>query len=182
MLRIIAKSLRAGVLTEADPFGTKASFGFPVIDFSRCVACDECARVCLTGAIKTGAPAPERKTVTLSYAACIQCRDCVSACPENAIAVSPDGRSIAYTSNGLITLSTPSRISVFVTGSILTSVVFGTCLMQTIIFIWYDLLRWSYSALMLSLIRLAAMTFRCIWLVPSYIWVILASLIYFSTG
>lgn len=101
MLRIIAKSLRAGVLTEAEPFGTKASFGFPVIDFSRCVACDECARVCPTGAIKTGAPAPERRTVTLSYAACIQCRDCVPACPEKAIAVSPDVEVAAYTRDQL---------------------------------------------------------------------------------
>lgn len=97
MLRIIAKSLRTGVLTESQPFGTKAPFGFPVIDFSRCVACDECARVCPTGAIGTATPEPGRKTVTLSYAACIQCRDCVSACPEKAIAVSHDVEVAAHT-------------------------------------------------------------------------------------
>ncbi|PYR19694.1 MAG: hypothetical protein DMF94_14950 [Acidobacteria bacterium] len=52
MLRIIVKSLKTGVLTEASPFGRHASFGFPVIDFSRCTACDECARSCPTGAIQ----------------------------------------------------------------------------------------------------------------------------------
>ncbi len=45
MFSIITKSLKTGVLTEADPFGTQASFGFPVIDFSRCTACDDCARI-----------------------------------------------------------------------------------------------------------------------------------------
>ena len=67
MLRIIAKSLKTGVLTEAQPFGAQASFRFPVVDFSRCVACDECARSCPTGAIQTVDSAPGRKTVTLSY-------------------------------------------------------------------------------------------------------------------
>jgi len=71
MLRIITKSLRTGVLTETQPFAAQASFGFPVIDFSRCVACDECARSCPTGAIQAVESEPGRKTVTLSYAACI---------------------------------------------------------------------------------------------------------------
>ncbi len=97
MLRIITKSLKTGVLTEAHPFETQASFGFPVIDFERCVACDECARSCPTGAIQTAAPRPGRKTVTLSYAACIQCRECVSGCPERAIDVSRDVEVAAYT-------------------------------------------------------------------------------------
>ena len=56
MLGILIKSLKTGVITEADPLGVPASFGFPVIDFSRCTACDECARACPTGAIHT-APA-----------------------------------------------------------------------------------------------------------------------------
>ena len=90
MLGIIAKSLRTGVLTEANPFGGHAAFGFPVIDFSRCTACDACARSCPTGAIQTTTPATNRRTVSLSYAACIQCRACVTACPEQAIAVSTD--------------------------------------------------------------------------------------------
>lgn len=97
MLRTIVKSLRTGVLTEAHPFETQPSFGFPVIDFSRCVACDECARSCPTGAIQTAASGPGRKTVTLSYAACIQCRECVSGCPEQAVGVSHDVEVAAYT-------------------------------------------------------------------------------------
>jgi Ni,Fe-hydrogenase III small subunit/Pyruvate/2-oxoacid:ferredoxin oxidoreductase delta subunit len=97
MLRTIVKSLRTGVLTEAHPFETLPAFGFPVIDFSRCVACDECARSCPTGAIQTAASGPGRKTVTLSYAACIQCRECVSGCPEQAVGVSHDVEVAAYT-------------------------------------------------------------------------------------
>jgi len=97
MFRIILKSLQTGVLTEANPFGSHASFGFPAIDFSRCTACDECARSCPTGAIRTTTPAPGRKTVSLSYAACIQCRACVTACPEQAVSVSTDIEIAAYT-------------------------------------------------------------------------------------
>ena len=96
MFRIILKSLQTGVLTEANPFGGHASFGFPVIDFSRCTACDECARSCPTGAIQTATPSPGRKTVSLSYAACIQCRACVTACPEQAVSVSTDVEIAAY--------------------------------------------------------------------------------------
>ena len=51
MLGILINSLKTGVITEAEPLGMPASFGFPVIDFSRCTACDECARACPTGAI-----------------------------------------------------------------------------------------------------------------------------------
>jgi Ni,Fe-hydrogenase III small subunit/formate hydrogenlyase subunit 6/NADH:ubiquinone oxidoreductase subunit I len=96
MFRIILKSLQTGVLTEENPFGGHASFGFPVIDFSRCVGCDECARACPTGAIRTTAPSPDRKTVSLSYAACIQCRACVTACPEQAVGVSTGIEIAAY--------------------------------------------------------------------------------------
>ncbi len=85
------------MLTEANPFGRQASFGFPAIDFSRCTACDECARSCPTGAIQTTALGPGVKTVSLSYAACIQCRECVAACPEQAIAVAHDIEVAAYT-------------------------------------------------------------------------------------
>src|SRR5437899_1932221 len=96
MFSIIAKSLKTGILTESNPFGTRASFGFPVIDFSRCTACDECARSCPTGAIDTSMPARDRKTLSLSYASCIQCRACVVGCPEQAISVSPDIEIAAY--------------------------------------------------------------------------------------
>jgi Ni,Fe-hydrogenase III small subunit/NAD-dependent dihydropyrimidine dehydrogenase PreA subunit len=97
MFSIILKSLRTGVLTEALPPGVEASFGFPVIDFTRCVACDECARVCPTAAIDTAPSSAGQKTVTLSYGACIQCRQCVTECPEQAIGVSHDVEIAAYT-------------------------------------------------------------------------------------
>jgi Ni,Fe-hydrogenase III small subunit/formate hydrogenlyase subunit 6/NADH:ubiquinone oxidoreductase subunit I len=106
MFSIITKSLKTRVLTEADPFGTQASFGFPVIDFTRCTACEACARACPTGAIHAvDLPLAEggsheieirRKTLTLSYAACIQCRACVSACGERAVSVSNTVEIAAY--------------------------------------------------------------------------------------
>jgi Ni,Fe-hydrogenase III small subunit/NAD-dependent dihydropyrimidine dehydrogenase PreA subunit len=96
MFRIIAKSLRTGSLTEADPFGVRASFGFPVIDFSRCTACEACVRACPTGAIETATLAAGRKKLSLSYAACIQCRACVTECPEQAVSASNDVEIAAY--------------------------------------------------------------------------------------
>lgn len=103
MFRIISRSLRTGVLTEANPFGVHPSFGFPVIDFNRCTSCDECARVCPTGAIQAATAEPGRKTLTLSYAACIQCRECVAGCPEQAVSVSTDVEIAAYTRQQLAT-------------------------------------------------------------------------------
>jgi Ni,Fe-hydrogenase III small subunit/NAD-dependent dihydropyrimidine dehydrogenase PreA subunit len=97
MFSIIAKSLKTGVLTEADPFGVRPSFGFPAIDFTRCTACEECARSCPTGAIQTAGVTAGRKTLTLSYAACIQCRECVTGCPEQAVSISKDVEIAAYT-------------------------------------------------------------------------------------
>jgi Ni,Fe-hydrogenase III small subunit/Pyruvate/2-oxoacid:ferredoxin oxidoreductase delta subunit len=96
MFRIIAKSVKTGVLTEADPFGARPPFGFPVIDFARCTACDECARVCPTGAIASAAPAPGLRTLSLSYAACIQCRECVTHCPEQAVSTANEVEVAAY--------------------------------------------------------------------------------------
>ena len=97
MFTIITKSLRTGVLTETDPFGTQAFFGFPVIDFSRCTACGDCAAACPTGAIAVAAEGPGHKRLTLSYAACIQCRACVTACGADAVGVSTDIEVAAYT-------------------------------------------------------------------------------------
>jgi ferredoxin len=97
MLDILIKSLKTGVITEPDPLGMPASFGFPVIDFSRCTACDECARACPTGAIHTAPAGADKKIVTLSYAACIQCRACVTQCPEQAVSVSHSVEVAAYT-------------------------------------------------------------------------------------
>jgi len=71
MLTILAKSLKTGVLTEANPFGGHASFGFPLVDFSRCTACDECAKSCPTGAIESTSGEAGRKTLSLTYASCI---------------------------------------------------------------------------------------------------------------
>jgi Ni,Fe-hydrogenase III small subunit/ferredoxin len=96
MLRIISKSLATGILTEANPFDIHPSFGFPLIDFTRCTACDECARACPTGAIEV-TTSPGAKIVSLSHAACIQCRACVTACPEQAVSTSRDVAVAAYT-------------------------------------------------------------------------------------
>jgi Ni,Fe-hydrogenase III small subunit/formate hydrogenlyase subunit 6/NADH:ubiquinone oxidoreductase subunit I len=97
MSSILGKSLRTGVLTEANPFGTRAAFGFPVIDFSRCTACEACAKSCPTGAIHIETPSSDRRTLSLSYASCIQCRECVAGCPEDAVSVSTGVEVAAYT-------------------------------------------------------------------------------------
>ena len=97
MFNLLTTSLKTGVLTEANPFGASAAFGFPVMDFSRCTACDDCVRSCPTGAIHSAMPTTGWKTLTLSYAACIQCRECVAACPERAITVSHEVEVAAYT-------------------------------------------------------------------------------------
>jgi Ni,Fe-hydrogenase III small subunit/Pyruvate/2-oxoacid:ferredoxin oxidoreductase delta subunit len=101
VFRIVAKSVRTGILTEPQPFAARPPFGFPVIDFARCTACGECARACPTGAIQMAAPAPGRRTVSLSYAGCIQCRECVAACPEQAVAPARDFDVVAYTRDQL---------------------------------------------------------------------------------
>jgi Ni,Fe-hydrogenase III small subunit/formate hydrogenlyase subunit 6/NADH:ubiquinone oxidoreductase subunit I len=101
MLGIINTSLRTGSLTERDPFGARAAFGFPVIDFSRCTACSACVQSCPTGAIQSTRPAPDRSVISLAYGACIQCRACVAECPEQAIAVSSDIEVCAYSRDQL---------------------------------------------------------------------------------
>jgi Ni,Fe-hydrogenase III small subunit/formate hydrogenlyase subunit 6/NADH:ubiquinone oxidoreductase subunit I len=85
VFRILSKSLKTGIVTKKDPFAARPPFGFPVIDFEACTACEECVRACPTGAIQMDRSAPDRQTLSLSYAACIQCRECVEACPEGAI-------------------------------------------------------------------------------------------------
>jgi Ni,Fe-hydrogenase III small subunit/formate hydrogenlyase subunit 6/NADH:ubiquinone oxidoreductase subunit I len=106
MSSILGKSLATGVLTEKNPFGAPASFGFPVIDFSRCTACEACARSCPTGAIRTQTLAPNRRTLSLSYASCIQCRECVAGCPEEAVSVSTGVEVAAYTREQLARTAT----------------------------------------------------------------------------
>ena len=101
MFRLIAKSLRTGILTEAPPFGARAPFGFPVIDFAKCTACDSCATACPTGAIEVAAVGPDRRKLSLSYGACIQCRECVTACPEQAVSAGRDTEVATYTRDQL---------------------------------------------------------------------------------
>jgi Ni,Fe-hydrogenase III small subunit/NAD-dependent dihydropyrimidine dehydrogenase PreA subunit len=97
MFRIIVDSLKTGIVTEKRPFDRRPPFGFPVIDFARCTACAECARVCPTGAIYTATPAPGQRTLALSYASCIQCRECVAGCPEGAVSAGNDTEVAAFT-------------------------------------------------------------------------------------
>jgi Ni,Fe-hydrogenase III small subunit/formate hydrogenlyase subunit 6/NADH:ubiquinone oxidoreductase subunit I len=101
MFPILFKSIRTGILTEARPFACRPAFGFPVIDFSRCTACEECARACPTEAIRVSAPSPGLRRLSLSYAACIQCRECVTACPEQAVTPGRDFEIAAYTRDQL---------------------------------------------------------------------------------
>ena len=97
MFRIIVDSLKSGVLTERRPFDQRPPFGFPVIDFSRCTLCDECARACPTGAIHSQDAGTHQRMLTLSYATCIQCRECVAACPDQAISAGAGAEVAAYT-------------------------------------------------------------------------------------
>jgi len=96
MFRIIVDSLKTGIITEDRPFHVRPPFGFPVIDFTRCTLCEECAQACPTGAIHAETPAPGQQTLALSYAACIQCRECVTACPDQAISAGPDLEVASY--------------------------------------------------------------------------------------
>jgi Ni,Fe-hydrogenase III small subunit/Pyruvate/2-oxoacid:ferredoxin oxidoreductase delta subunit len=85
MFKIIVDSFRSGIVTERRPFDAHAPFGFPVIDFTRCTMCGECASACPTGAIHIENRGGTQATLSLSYASCIQCRECVDACPERAV-------------------------------------------------------------------------------------------------
>jgi Ni,Fe-hydrogenase III small subunit/formate hydrogenlyase subunit 6/NADH:ubiquinone oxidoreductase subunit I len=101
VFRILVKSLRTGVVTKADPFAARPPFGFPVVDFKSCTACAECVQVCPTGALRVDQPAPDQRTLSLSYALCTQCRECVEACPEHAIRPEGDFEVAGYTRDQL---------------------------------------------------------------------------------
>ena len=96
MFRIIVDSLKTGIVTEQRPFDLRPPFGFPVIDFARCSACEACARGCPTGAIHVTTPAPGQRTLALTYARCIQCRACVEECPETAVSAGNDTEVAAF--------------------------------------------------------------------------------------
>ena len=102
MFSLLLPSLSRGVMTENARPEAVAEFGFPVIDFDRCVACDRCAVVCPTRAIQVAPVDANRQAVTLSLAACIQCRECVAACPEGAVRVSAQVELAAHTRNQLM--------------------------------------------------------------------------------
>jgi Ni,Fe-hydrogenase III small subunit/formate hydrogenlyase subunit 6/NADH:ubiquinone oxidoreductase subunit I len=106
MYKIIFDSVKTGVVTEQRPFDARPPFGFPVIDFTRCTMCDECARVCPTAAIQTETAEPGERVLALAYGACIQCRECVSACPEHAITPGRDAEVAAYSRDQLRSAAT----------------------------------------------------------------------------
>jgi Ni,Fe-hydrogenase III small subunit/formate hydrogenlyase subunit 6/NADH:ubiquinone oxidoreductase subunit I len=101
VFRIIFKSIRTGILTEAQPFSSRPSFGFPTVDFAKCTACDQCALACPTGAIQVSASTPDCRKLSLSYGACIQCRECVTACPEEAVTHGREFEIVGYTRDQL---------------------------------------------------------------------------------
>lgn len=105
MFRILARSVRAGIVTDPQPLAPRLHRGFPVIDFSRCTACGDCARACPTGAIRvleTGGTAPgpsprTSRTVSLSYGQCISCQECFAVCPEAVVTAAGAFDPVAYT-------------------------------------------------------------------------------------
>ena len=101
MFSLLLPSFRTGVVTEKAPWGADASFGFPVIDYDRCVACDRCAAACPTQAIQVAPAGEGRRVVSLSLARCIQCRECVTMCPESAVTASPLVEVAAFTRDQL---------------------------------------------------------------------------------
>jgi Ni,Fe-hydrogenase III small subunit len=52
--------------------------------------------VCPTAALQADRPAPDRKTLSFSFALCTQCRECVEACPEKAIQPGREPAVAAY--------------------------------------------------------------------------------------
>ncbi len=50
----------------------------PVIDTSKCISCNKCARNCKASCINV-------KTHTVDYSRCVACMDCINQCSENAI-------------------------------------------------------------------------------------------------
>ena len=95
MFRILARSVRTGIVTEQQPLAPRPQPSFPAIDFERCTACGDCALACPTGALQLSAAGTTR-TLALSYGHCISCRECVEACPEGAVAMDATGPVVAF--------------------------------------------------------------------------------------
>ena len=105
MFRILARSIRTGIVTDPKPLAPRLHSAFPVIDFQRCTACGDCARACPTGAIQVASDDPASPglsprtglTVSLAYGQCISCRECLSACPEGVVTAGNAFDLVAYT-------------------------------------------------------------------------------------
>ena len=107
MFRILARSVRTGIVTDPQPFTPRLHRGFPVIDFRRCTTCGDCASACPTGAIQVegadaGPSAGTTRTLSLAYGQCISCRECLTACPEGAVTAASSFDLVAYTREQLI--------------------------------------------------------------------------------
>jgi Ni,Fe-hydrogenase III small subunit/formate hydrogenlyase subunit 6/NADH:ubiquinone oxidoreductase subunit I len=105
VFRILARSVRTGIVTDPKPLAPRPHLGFPVIDFPRCTACGACASACPTGAIQVApadpaSPDPSPRTgptLSLAYGPCISCRECLSACPEGVVTTGSAFDLVAYT-------------------------------------------------------------------------------------
>jgi Ni,Fe-hydrogenase III small subunit/formate hydrogenlyase subunit 6/NADH:ubiquinone oxidoreductase subunit I len=88
MLRILKQILTRNVATNSYPAVVEdppdGFRGKPVLDFSRCTACDTCAQACPTTAIAVQADQENagQKVVSMNYGDCIFCGECEAACPE----------------------------------------------------------------------------------------------------
>jgi Ni,Fe-hydrogenase III small subunit/formate hydrogenlyase subunit 6/NADH:ubiquinone oxidoreductase subunit I len=110
MFRILARSVRTGIVTDPQPLAPRLQRGFPVVDFRRCTTCGDCASACPTGAIQVGASDPagpsaslaRTRMLSLAYGQCISCRECVAACPEGAVTVGGSFDLVAHTREQLV--------------------------------------------------------------------------------
>lgn len=88
MLKILQRTITSGIATNAYPAVVAdppdGFRGKPVIDFTKCTACDQCANACPTNALTVSANGGEtdQRTVVLDYGDCIFCGECEAACPD----------------------------------------------------------------------------------------------------